>query len=285
MSRFERKCFIGSAALHGLLLVTFLVSSAFLDSQPPVSAASVITILPLDTKPYGKPDGNPEPPAPAPQSLPPEPRPEPPKPVEPEVKPEPVKVPEVKKPEPVVKNSPVKPIQKKAPTRAEPAISKTMVRRTNELVRLEQARIAQAKEAADRKYREDLAKWKAQRGQAIAAATAAVGGVGKSLSKSTIVTSLGVDTSGGSVSGSYGERLKAIYDARWTLNNDLSDDESVASVSVVIARDGSVRSARITRQSGNKAFDRSVERVLENVRNVPAFPPEMKDAEREFTWR
>ncbi len=293
MSRFEKKCFVGSAAFHGLLLVTFLFSSAFFTSKPKNSTFSVITILPPDTKAFGKADGNPDPPAPAPQRRPPEPKPEPPKPIEPEIKPEPikhdpVKVPEVKKPDVVVKDRgelPTKPVQKPAPSKSEPTISKTLVRRTNETVRLEKLRIAKAKEAADRKYLEDLAKWNAQRREAADAAAAAVGGIGKSLSKSTVVTSLGIDTSGGSVSGSYGDRLKSIYDARWTLSGDLSDDESVACVSVVIARDGAVKSARVTKHSGNKAFDRSVERVLESVRHVPAFPPEMKDAEREFTWR
>src|SRR6185503_5322662 len=103
MSRFEKKCFVGSAAFHGLLLVTFLFSSAFLTSKPHNSAASVITILPLDTKAFGKADGNPDPPAPAAQPPAPEqPKPEPPQPVQPEPKPEAVKAPDIKKPEPIV---------------------------------------------------------------------------------------------------------------------------------------------------------------------------------------
>src|SRR4051812_38967785 len=100
MSRLERKCFIGSAAFHGLLLVIFIFGSAFIGShqEKPMTA---ITIIDLNGKMTdqkiatgGSPNGNPNPPPPAKiEQPPPQPPPQP-------VKPEPVK-PEPVKPEPV----------------------------------------------------------------------------------------------------------------------------------------------------------------------------------------
>jgi colicin import membrane protein len=297
MSRLEKKCFVGAAAMHGLLIVTFLASSAFLTSQPQITAASVITILPPDTKAFGKADGNPDPPAAAVAKVqPPQPTPEPPKPVQPVIKPEPVKPPEVvkapeKNPEPI-KNErgdlPIKPVRKQEVVQKETATKSSLLtpaRKTNELAKLQREKEAKAAQEADRKYKQELAKWSEQRGQALAAAKEAVGGVREGLSKSGVATPVGTSLSGGTVVGSYGERLKAVYDARWTLGHDLADDESAASVSVVVARDGTVKSHRIIKPSGNSAFDRSVRQVLETVRSAPPFPSEMKDAEREFTWK
>ena len=100
-----------------------------------------------------------------------------------------------------------------------------------------------------------------------------------------VVTSPGIDTSGGAASADYGDGLKTIYDASWVLNTDSYDDEAVAGVRVVVRRDGSIVSASLTRPSGNAAFDSSVKATLNKVKRVNAFPPEMKDAEREFTWK
>ena len=293
MSRFEKKCFVGSAVLHGLLLGTFLFSSAFLASKPQNPVVSVITILPQSMEAFGRADGNPDPPAAATPK--PEPRPpvaEVPKPVPPEVKPEPVKPPQIvkapepeKKAEPIVKDRGELPASKptKKPdvaqknTTSNPSLLTKAITRTNEVA------LRQAQEA-ERQNREAAAKANAQRSMALAAAKEAMG-IGKGLSQSTVTTPLGTSFSGGTVVGSYGERLKAMYDARWSLGHDLSDDESVASVSVVVARDGTVKSHRIVKPSGNSAFDRSVRQCLEAVRTAPPFPAEMKEAEREFTWK
>ena len=290
MSRFEKKCIIGSAACHGLLIVVFIFGAAFLPSQRPETSTGVITLA-LDTA--GTPGGAPPPPAP----VPPQPEPpvaEPPQP--PPVEPEPEKQKEVvvKKPEklevtkdtdkgllPKAKSEPKRVARVKSPVK--PTISTNVVRRTTDLAKLEQAKAAQAK--ADAAYRARVAAYNAQRSRIASDISGALAGVGKSLSRSTVVTSIGTDTSGGAVSGRYGDGLKAIYDRNWILGSDLYDDETVACVSVVVRRDGTVKSATMTRSSGNAAFDRSVRAALKAVRTVQPFPSEMKDAEREFTWK
>jgi len=49
MSRLERKCVIGSAAFHGLLLVIFIFGSAFIGPKPEKSMQA-ITIIDLGGK-------------------------------------------------------------------------------------------------------------------------------------------------------------------------------------------------------------------------------------------
>ena len=54
-------------------------------------------------------------------------------------------------------------------------------------------------------------------------------------------------------------------------------------VSVVIYRDGRVKSHEILQRSGNASMDRSIEATLQNVTYVGPFPSESKDLERKFT--
>ena len=299
MSRFEKKCFIGSAGCHGLLLVAFVFGAAFLPSKRPDTTAGIITFIPSsDLQNAGTPTGSPAPPAPAPaQPEPPAPQPVQPQPIEPEpVKPKEEAVKPREKPE-IAKDSEKGPLPKTKPdskqltkdnTPPKPAISTKVVKRTNDLARIEQAKLDQAKAAqakADADYRAKVARYNEQRSKIASDVTGTLAGMGRNLSRSTVVTSIGTDTSGGAVSGRYGDGLKAIYDRNWVLNNDLFDDETVACVSVVVRRDGTVKSATMTKSSGNAAFDRSVRAALKAVQTVQPFPPEMKDAEREFTWK
>lgn len=286
MNRFEKKCFMGSAAFHGLLLVVFVFGAAFLPSKRPDSTIGVITFIrSSDIQNAGAPSASPAPPAPAPAPTQPDPpaaQPVQPKPVEPDpVKPKEVVVKPKEKPE-IAKDSEKGPLPKTKPE-PKPAISTKVIKRTNDLARLDKAKATEAK--ADAEYRTKVALYNKQRTKIASDVTGTLAGVGKNLSRSTVVTSIGTDTSGGAISGRYGDGLKAIYDRNWVLNNDLYDDETVASVSVVVRRDGSVKSATMTRSSGNAAFDRSVRAALNNVKTVQPFPPEMKDAEREFTWK
>jgi colicin import membrane protein len=319
MTRLEKKCFIGSAAFHALAIGGLLLSSLFFVSkQQPGFAASVLTILPPDTKAFGRPDGSPTPAPPKlveapkqPEPTPPQPKPEPPKPAPEQPKPEEPQ-PEPPKPKEVVKAEPkrdpkpkekddlvTEKISKKNDKRtatnevtriakAAPSIKQSLVPtvRKNDTAAQERARqLREAQERADREYREQLAAYNAQRTRALATADGVIDGVGQLMSKSGVATPVGVDERGGQVWGRYGDRLKAVYDLKWTLPPDLTEDEPVACVRIIVRRDGSIKSAVITQGSGNATFDRSVRRVLDGIRQVEPFPPDMKDSEREFTWK
>ena len=304
MSRFEKKCFIGSATFHGLLLVVFLFGAAFSSQNPPSDAGPVVTMIP---NPGAASSGNGVPPPAQPvKPAPPEPDPEPPKPKPEQVKqpdPEPVKPKQPKRDEPKetekekgelpvpIKKSNDKKLVKEVPKTNSPSplISKTI--RRDELVDPVAKRIAEAQRKKDLQMAQAVkAAEDARRADAISAINSIVkGGNGTGLASNTRVTTLtpggGIGGGDGVASGRYGDGLKAIYDSKWVLPTDAFDDEASASVRVTVKRDGTVVSSAITKPSGNTSFDRSVKAVLNNVTRVLPFPPEMKEPERVFTWR
>ena len=299
MNRFEKKCFIGSATFHGLLLVVFLFGAAFSSQNPPADAGPVITMVPnLGAAPSG--NGAPAPAQP-PKPAPPEPEPEPPKP-----KPEPVKQPDPEpvKPKITKRDEPKEtekekgdlPVPVKKDTKKEvvkdtakksPLVNTTVVRRSNVVDQTAIKLAAAQRERDSRLARAAQAAAQAQRDAALAEMHDIVRGTGTGLGNSRVASpnSIGGGGGDGVASGRYGDGLKAIYDSKWVLNADAFDDEASATVRVTVKRDGTVVSSSITKTSGNTSFDRSVRTVLNNVTRVPPFTPDMKDSERVFTWR
>jgi TonB family protein len=80
----------------------------------------------------------------------------------------------------------------------------------------------------------------------------------------------------------YKEAVAAIYERAWQTPTDATDDKSLTTASVTIARDGTVISARIKTPSGDAATDRSVEQTLRRVKFVAPFPEGATDMERTF---
>src|SRR5439155_2778255 len=78
------------------------------------------------------------------------------------------------------------------------------------------------------------------------------------LSSSTTVEMPGPG-GGGPTYANYKQTLASIYYQAWQEPEDASADAATAVASVMVARDGTVLSARITRSSGDKAVDRSVQ--------------------------
>lgn len=311
MSRLEKKCFVGSASFHGLLLMIFIFGSVFLASKPKLDIGPVITMLAIPTdRPFntgGNPNGNPTPPAPAPapvtppapqsQPTPPPPVPQPPQheevpprvePKKPELKKEVVKEVEKEKGPLPLKSKPDKKetVKKDESAVTKPAISKTVVRRTNDTARIQRemaqiaalaAREKEKREAAE--YAQQVSRFNAERSRIAAQVGGIVGGVGKSLSHSTVVEPLGP---GGIAFANYGSMVREAYDRAWHVSQDLSDNDSVAVARITIRRDGTVRDSNISRRSGNALLDKSVQRALDAVRFVAPFPESTKDAERTF---
>lgn len=87
---------------------------------------------------------------------------------------------------------------------------------------------------------------------------------------------------GGEATADYAAFVEAIYRDAWIVPNDLIDDDSTAKVSITIARNGHVISARIVRRSGNLSLDRSVQRTLDKVKFVHEFPEGARDEERTY---
>jgi colicin import membrane protein len=317
----HKKCLVASAVTHGLLLVLVLIGSAFIPAKPKEDVISIEmldpnTILVDEPNVYsgGNPNAVPPPPTaqpkaqapaaqpaavPQPQPARTEPKPEP-KPVEP-VK-EPVKEPPPKTPEKEVVKEPARELEKVEPKKpkidpdsfkileksvhkgAEKAPEKPAKATPNFDLGQAQKRVikpsantettsANENAAAEREAQAA----KARAGALSSAMSRLQGGLSKGVGE------IGIPGPGGQAYASYGLVLRKIYENAWIPPNAGRGDEPVVSVEVVIRKDGTVLSRRITKKSGRTELDKTVQRALDRVNKVPAFPSGSTDEQRTFT--
>ena len=270
MDRLAKKCVIASGIVHGTLVLLLIVGPAFLVSEEQLNTSDILTIIPdvaTASGPanigLGNPNAGRQPaptPLPPPEPKPPEPRPR----VAPAPEPEPKSVVEPPKPnttslEPTDK--PPKPnrivltrVRPPKPTTAKPNTSAAEER-------------ASAEKAAD---------------QAASRLRAAVNNIERNASPGVEVGTFGSLTGSGQSSAAFEDILKSIYFKSWREPADATIDDAVVKVSVTIARDGSVIARRITKSSGDPAVDKSVQRLIDDVTFIRAFPAEWKESQREF---
>ena len=299
--------------MHALLLVIFLFASAFSASKtmtlPPVITLVGATATDRLVATGGNPNGNPAPPAPAPQPKPVEvPKPQA-APVIPKPEPKPVKKEASKPKEHVLKKDLAKetlkdkgdlPVrtsrkqEKKQPDKKNPpkevasaasrrVLPTNVVRRaTAEAIAAQAAARADElrRAEAERQYRIAMANYARQKQEIAEQVGGIIGGVGKSLSHSTVVEPLGP---GGEAFVNYGSWVREKYDRAWRVSQGLIDDDGSTLAKVTIRRDGTVQAAAISRRSGNPVLDKSVQRALDEVRFIAPFPEGAKEPERTFT--
>jgi TonB family protein len=277
MNRLEKKCVIAAAAFHLLLLLVLLVGPAFLSSRDQPDNLPVIDFIPfktVDAMVSG--GGNPaaKPPAPAPL----------PQPVAPAIPPAPKAVPppEVTKPEPAPKET-VKETPKETkvdPDALEPVkdrkhkvdVSTALVKRKpNEVSESKARAAAEAKERATEARR-----------QTAAAISQTVRGIQSGLSGGTTIELKGPG-GGGLPYANWKQAVKSVYDAAWILPAGITADSATAAVTVTIARDGTVISARIVDRSGSPVVDQSVQATLDRVRYAAPLPDDAKEDQRTIT--
>lgn len=267
MSRLEKKCAIGSAGLHLLLLSILFVGPAFLSSRSKTDDMAVLDFVPMktiDAAFAGGGNPNAKPPPPAPQPLPPQPQVAPPPP-ETVAKPEPPKAIKTAEPDPTsLKPTPETKTRK-------PEVSTKLVARSRTSAKKSAASSAEAEAQA-----RDAAK---RRGAQL---SSAIRSLREGLSSSTTVEMPGPG-GGGPTYASYKQVLASIYYQAWHEPDDASADAATVVASITVARDGTVLSAHITKSSGDRAVDRSVQATLERVKFIAPFPEGTKDDERPFT--
>jgi TonB family protein len=88
---------------------------------------------------------------------------------------------------------------------------------------------------------------------------------------------------GGPSFANYSELVRAKYTEAFHVPNNANDSGAEIKVSVTIARDGTVLSARIVEPSGNAVLDRAAQAALDLVTFVAPFPDGSTDAQRTFT--
>lgn len=312
MNRTQLKCFLASAGVHLALGAILLIGPAFLmtsrtaNDLPPLDLipAKLVDDLVFNAGAAGNPGPapttprpTPAPPAPAATPTPSPPVTQPPEPKLALVEPKPV----VKNPPPVIEETP-QPPKTKTPAPDETAMEgekpppKTVKKPavvadlTKKIVRGPDDYIEDAKAAA----RTRQAKERAQaRAQAQAAenwrkeVSGALGSIRGGLSSGVTIEPMGTGAggTGGEAYANYGQAIHSIYDRAWIDPAEVTEESLTVQTVVVIARDGRVISAKISRRSGNNALDKSVDRALQRVRQVPPFPEGAKEDQRSYRIR
>ncbi len=276
MNRLEKKCLIATAGLHLLLVLVLLFGSAFFTHHEKPDDTQLLDVIPpnLIDAAFSSGVKNAQPPAPTPPQPP-----APPKAVVTPPLPTPVPTPPapslVKQVENFFKPEPPKPAPDE-PTPTEPAtkpkehkikVDLTPVKRTTPKVTPDTSEADAQREATKEANRRK------------AAFAKALTSISKNASSATTIEMPGT----GSVSyANYGSAIKSIYEQAWSPPTETANDDANTKVAVTISSDGTVISARIINPSGDTQVDASVQRALDSVTSVPAFPEGATEKQRTF---
>jgi protein TonB len=273
MNRLQKKCVIATAGVHLLLVVILFVGPAFFYSKPKADDLQVLDVIPanLIDAPFNSGVANATPPPPAPVAPP---QPPPPAPVVTPPAPAPAPAPEK-----VEKAEPVKPPDKLPPDDLKPVektakVEPRKIQINTQLV----ARVSPRDAAAAAAQAEARAEAREQqrRAQAVRSALRDLKG---NLTSATVVEAPG---SGSAAYANYRDVIGSIYYAAWTPPDDAANDDAITRVSVTIASDGTVVSARIVTPSGDAGVDNSIQRTLDRVTFIAPFPEGATEKERTF---
>jgi outer membrane biosynthesis protein TonB len=273
MNRLQKKCFIVSAAIHGLLAVIIVVGPGFMSSTKPVEDLPPLDVVPdilVDRALVGGGNPNAKPPPPAPLVQPVQ------QTAAPVTPPEPKPQPKQRDPDPVepAKN-PTESLEESTPkqhTVQIPTTLKTRPKTTKETSKSSEETKAQERQAAEQRQR--LA------GAFATAANSVRQGTASATSIEDVSRGPG---GGGPVYASYLAWIQSVYMNAWVPPDDASVDSAIAYASVTIERDGTIRSATLVGRSGDSAIDASVRRTLERVTTIgKSFPEGVKENERTY---
>jgi TonB family protein len=265
MNRLQKKCVIATVGIHLLLLLVLVFGSAFFSPRPKPDDTQLLDVIPsnLIDAAFNSGVRNATPPAPAPVVVPP-PQPAPPTPTPPAPKavvtPPPTLMDRVEKyfkPEPVKPAPDLTPVEKPAksqPHKIEPNLTPTIRTAPNNSVSKPQPN----SRAIDK----------------------VIANLKKNLSPGTTIDMPGDSTV---AYANYASVVKSIYDRAWTLPDSIANDDENVKVTVTIASDGTVLSARIIERAGDAPVDASVQRTLDRVTFIAAFPEGATEKERTYT--
>jgi TonB family protein len=276
MNRLQKKCVIATAGIHLLLLLILVFGSAFFSPRPKPDDKQLLDVIPANLIDAAFNSGvrNATPPAPAPVVVPPpqpisptpvvQPASQPPAP-KPVVTPPPTlmdKVEKYFKPEPVKPTPDLTPVEKPAksePHKIQPNLTPTVRIAPN---------ISTPNSKPDNSR--DNAK----------AISSAIRNLKRNLSPGTTIDMPGDSTV---AEADYASAVKSIYDRAWTLPDSIANDDENVKVTVTIASDGTVISARIIERAGDAPVDASVQRTLDRVTFIAPFPDGVTEKERTYT--
>jgi TonB family protein len=279
MNRLQKKCFFAAAGFHLLLVLILLIGPAFLSSNSKHEDVQQLKIIPsilFDQGPSGGGNPNAAPPA---SASPAQPKPT----VTPPAQPPVVEKTSTPEPPPKEKVKEVALPKAETPT-LEPAKNskpKIIVSTTPVIRKPNAANDAKAAKAAA----DDKAKEAADaRARTLAAINKASTNIRNGLSQGTKIEMDFGSGGGGPSYGNYKQAILGAYDRVWDAPEGIAGNEASVTVSVTIARDGTVISARIIRPSGDAQMDASVRRALDRVSFIAPFPDGATDRQRTFEF-
>jgi len=276
MNRLQKKCFIASAGVHGLLALILFVGPAFLTSKPKVDDSPILEFIPLMTTDKNVSGGgdarahSAPPPAPAPQPAATQPKPEPklpdpPKEIVKPPKPEPDPVEPAVEPKKKLPNITTKPVSRNAETKPDAKTKPT-----------KQDDAAEEKAKAEERARATALKQFAQR------LDQAGEKIGNGVSGGTDIKLQGPG-GGGVPYANFLAAVKSVYTRAWIVPEEVHNDEATVGVSVTIARSGDVIGSHVVRSSGDSAVDASVRATLDRVRFAAPLPTDATENQRTVT--
>jgi TonB family protein len=262
MNRLQKKCVLATVGIHLLLLVILIVGPAFFTPSEKPDTMPALDVIPANLIDAQLNSGvrHAQPPKPVVQ---PAPRPPAPQPV---VKPPPPAPQRIEKPEPVreTRRTP-----EPRPEHVEKAVEHpphTIVPNTRLTTRTEPTHSTPTKSRDDSR----------ERAEALRNAIETL--------KNNFAPSTTIDMPGNSsVSyANYAQVVKSIYEQAWLPPDNAQNDDANVKVTVTIARDGTVLSARILSPSGDAGVDASVQHTLERVQFIAPFPAGATEKERTY---
>ena len=255
MGRLKRSCVVGSVVFHALILAMLVLGPMLLAKRE--EKVRVIDLVPSAV--VDKLLAPAAPVAPPPAPAPPKAKQPEPKKIQPKPKPKPKPVPPKSKPRP-------KPKPKKVTLKPKPKPKPKIKVNLNSNVRRPDTQKIKAQKEAAKRARQAEAKRQAA--------------LNKLQTKLSGRTSVNVPH-GRYASANYESFIRQKYmDA--TIHPGAISGDPVVKVRLVIARNGTVLSARITGKSGVASWDHSVQKALDRVRFIKPFPASMKGSQQTF---
>ncbi|MGD0253769.1 MAG: TonB family protein, partial [Verrucomicrobiota bacterium] len=241
MNRLQKKCAITIVGFHLLLLVILIVGPGFFAPKPKADDLQILDVIPANLIDAAFNSGvrNAQPPPPVVQ---PAPQPPPPQPVV-----TPPAPPKVETPEPI------KEIVKALTPEPKPE-EKPKIQINTQLVTRTAPKNSPAPDNSRQKAR-------------------AVNNALRTL-RSNLSSGTTIDLPGNSsvAYANYASVVKSVYEQAWQPPDDAANDEANVKVTVTIASDGTVISARVLTPSGDPGLDASVQRTLDRVTFIAPFP-------------
>jgi TonB family protein len=284
MNRVQKKCFVFSIGLHGLLVVILLGSAAFRD-RPEETDAPILSLIPaniLDKAGVG--GGEPAPAIHAPQAqLEPQPQIQPvaprPRPTAQVVQPEPVRRVERQKPQEVEEEThPLVAADNPLPRPSKPHRQHEIHPSFTPVARTTDHGTSDTLEASSQVSARSEARRLSEIENSL---DHLASGVQTSGAGRTVVDVPGIG-GGGEVFAGYRDVVRSAYYRAWVAPENGGDKSALPEARIVVARDGAIISAELVSPSGEAPLDKSVLRALRAVAKLPPFPASARDEQRTF---